>query len=215
MTQEKMTVTRALAEIKSIKNRFSTQLNEAPMLMIALGKGENKKVVNSSMPVAQTEDWLKSKFQSLEGLLKRYKAIREQVILSNATTKVAIGKEEMTVAAAIERKTSIEMDQLLLRHMMAFQNKANNEVASAEARLTADIDRMLTQVYGSDRTKITEDQIKMISDQKRNDFEPSVIDPIGIPEKIDLYKEDIEQFLLEVNFVLSESNARTEITIEY
>ena len=49
--------------------------------------------------------------------------------------------------------------------------------------------------------------------QYRNNHEFDLVNPIKIHEKINQLKDEIENFENEVDFVLSESNAITKITI--
>ena len=60
------------------------------------------------------ESRAKADYQSIEALIKRRNAIKSAIVVSNATTKIEVAGVKMTVAEAIERKTSISYDIQLL-----------------------------------------------------------------------------------------------------
>ncbi len=217
MTTETMTITRALAEVKHLKNRFDRSLADSRFVALAQGQDDAKRLFGDLglVPIAQFETSAKAAIQGCEDQLKRYRAIRRALIAANATTNVTIGKETMTIAEAIERKGSIALDiQLLntLRHQYTQAQSANSQL---EQRLQETIERSVLQLYGNDRTKITEEQTKVVSDAKRREFAPSLVDPISIVKRIEALTASIEDFTNEVNYVLSEANASTKITVEY
>ena len=123
--------------------------------------------------------------------------------------------DSCTVAEAIERKSSIALDKGLLTALRK-QNLANTQaVNTLTTRLNETIEKGIAQLYGSDRAKITDEQVKVVSDAKKKDFDPSLVDPLNIGKIIDEMIEKIEGFETEVNFSLSEINSRTEITVQY
>lgn len=59
------------------------------------------------------------------------------------------------------------------------------------------------------------EQIKTVEAPIRMMNTPSVVDPLELASKIRSLEEEIEDFLSNVDFALSESNAKTEIEIEH
>ncbi len=217
MTTETMTITRALAEVKHLKGRFDRSLAESRFVALAQGQDEAKHLFGDLglVPIAQFETSAQSSIQSCEDQVKRYRAIRRALIAANATTNVTIGKETMTIAEAIERKGSIVLEVQLLNSLRNQYTQTQSAYNHLEQRLQETIERSVLQLYGNDRTKITDEQTKVVSDAKRREFAPSLVDPISIVKRIDELAARIEDFTNEVNYVLSEANASTKITVEY
>lgn len=218
MTVEKMTLTRALAEAKAIDGKLDRVLQTSVFVTIAQGQAERRKTANPQLAgktVAETEASIKSNFQSAGDLIKRYQAIKKAIIKTNAETTVTISGTVMTIAEAIERKSSINLEKKFLVALRQQQVANTQAVDQLNNRLNDTIEKGVTQLYGSDRAKITDEQIKVVNDAKKQDFEPTLIDPIGISAVIENMLNQIEKFDLEVNFSLSEINAKTEIEVQY
>lgn len=60
---------------------------------------------------------MQASYDKVMGLISYRHKIKALVVQSNACTKVIVGKEEMTVAEAIERKQSIQYEKDLLEVM--------------------------------------------------------------------------------------------------
>lgn len=217
MTIETMTLTRALAETKTISKKLEKSMSNI-YIAYAQGLDKNKVVAAPGLvgkSLDEVETSITANFQSTENLIKRYRAIKKAIILANATTEVSIAGEVMTIAEAIERKNSIELDKNFLNILKQQQSACNQALSTLAIRLSTTIERAIDTLCGSDRSKINEDQIKILTDTKKQEFEPSLIDPNKISQYIEKLQENIEQFELEINFSLSEINAKTELTIEY
>ena len=217
MTTETMTITRALAEVKHIKAKFDRMLSTSRFVAVAQGQ-ETSKHLTAEVGLLSVDTFSAaavSAFQSCEDQIKRYNAIRKHLILANATTTVTIGSQTMTIAEAIERKSSIVMEQKLLNSMKSQYANAQNAYDQLNTRLLDTIERSILQLYGNDRSKVTEEQSKVVSDAKRREFEPSVVDPLKLSDRIGALASRIEDFNNEINYSLSEVNASTKITVEY
>ena len=217
MTQETMTLTRALAEVKHTRSKFERQLQSARFCAVSQGLDTSKRLISEAGAVG-IEAFEKAAASSMQGctdLIKRYYAIRKALIHANVITKVKIGSVEMTIAEAIERKTSIAMEKQLLiamRNQFAAAQSANDQL---NTRLLDTIERSLLQIYGTERSQVTEAQSRIIGESKRREFEPAIVDPLGLLKLIEVLTTDIEDFENEVNYSLSEVNASTSISVEY
>lgn len=100
MTTEKMTIHKALCELKTLDARITKSIGETEYVFA--NKHSNDKV--NGMTVAAYCDEIKSGYQRVTDLIKRRDAIKRAVVLSNAVTKVTVGGKEYTVAEAIEMK---------------------------------------------------------------------------------------------------------------
>ena len=206
-----ITITRGLATLKTLEARIYQAISSGTYIGVSRGAAEA--VVNSIKTKTQVESDINASFQSVNDLINERDAIKRAIVLSNAATKVIIGNVEMTVAEAIERKTSVKFEQNLLQYLMAAYSTAQSQMATQATRVDADTEKRLQTLFGADKTKVTAEQQTMVRNQVLSESEGKLIDPLKLDEKIQALRKKIEDFNTEVDFVLSESNARTEITI--
>jgi hypothetical protein len=200
-----ISITRALTELKLLNKKIEQK--QAGLQIAAAVKDHTPE--KEAMFLSDA----KSKMDQITGLIDRRAALKKAIVMSNAVTKVTIGTESMTVAEAIERKTSIELEKSYCkairenyygykttceRHNETVENEANR--ASAEA-LGADTEGDKGAAY----TAIVE------AYKKKN--QATLIAPEGIEQTIEDLQDKIDEFESEVDFILSESNTKTMIEV--
>ena len=190
MTTEKMTVHKALCELKTLDARIQKSIQQGTFVFA--NKHSNNKVAGVSIGTYSEE--IRAAYQSAKDLIARRDAIKRAVTLSNATVKVTIGGKEYTVAEAIEMKNhGIPLKQLL------------------EMRA----DEYVTSLYGNVDMKGASDEIKKV----RADFIAAqtmeIVDPINITTELTALEKEINDFVVEIDSALSVSNALTELEITY
>jgi transcriptional regulatory protein LevR len=131
---------------------------------------------------------------------------------SNAVTEVKIGEETMTVAEAIERKSSIEYHKALLQTMRHQLHYVQTRVQELEEETRDRLDRLLESKLGKEG-KTREEDLKAITKNFEEKNMPKIIDPLNLQKQIEDLDEYIDNFENEVDLVLSESNAQTEIEV--
>lgn len=204
----KMSVTRALAELKLLDKRIHTVMNSAKFVDFSIGE----KAVNGYASNKEYEDKVKSAYQSVKDLIKRRNDIKSAIVLSNAMTKVKIADKEYTVAEAIERKTSIQYEEQLMQKMKNEYTKVTNNINRKNEEVKEELNRKLDALYGREaKTKVDENNELVKS--YRNDNEAKMIDPLHIRSTYEKLEQKIDEFLSEVDFVLSTSNTLTEIEV--
>lgn len=203
-----MSITRALSELKLLDKKIEKATINALFVATAVGK----KPVKGFESVVEFEGTAKSQYQSLEDLIKRRQTIKSEIVKSNANTLVVIGGVEMTVAEAIERKTSIKYEEKLL-FIMKRQFEATVDKAESENNRVKDrLDQLLEAQFGKD-SKTKNEETEAISKQFFETNEVKVIDPLKLRVKIEELEEKIDNFHSEVDHVLSDSNTLTKIEI--
>lgn len=213
MTTEKMTVHKALAELKVIGDRIAFATSTGTF--VKANKHSNEKI--NGVSVDEFKKQIQGSWDKVSDLIKRRNAIKRAIVLSNATTKVKVGVEELTVAEAIEMKNSgMEykknlMNVLNKQYTQAVQitEKENGETLQQKA------ENYIIGLYGSKEGKTPVDEIEKTKNQFiiNNTFE--LIDPIKVREKIEALEKEIFEFESEIDSALSVSNAITELKIEY
>lgn len=213
MTTEKMTIHKALAELKTLDNRIDKAITTLDP--VAANKRSNK--VYKGVSVTDWCEQAKSDYQKATDLICRRNAIKKAVVLSNATTKVAIGGQEYSVAEAIEMKNHGMENKRSLLHFIA--NKYRSVGAEIErqngANLENKADTYISSLYGnSDMKNLSADVQKV-----RSEFIESqtyvLVDPLGVEKIMEALEKEINDFMIEVDSALSVSNALTEIEISY
>lgn len=213
MTREKMTIHKALAELKIMDARIKGAINNVTYCIA--NKHSNEKI--NGVPLDEYKKNIQSGYDKVNELIKRRKALKRAVVLSNAVTKVDINGVEYTVAEAIElRNHGIEYEKMLEKSMKNDYQRAmvtiNNENG---AGLEAIANRHVEAIYGNKENKVNiADMEKVKSDFiKANQYE--LIDPINVLDKLNDLESFINDFMSEVDATLSVSNALTVIEIEY
>lgn len=206
---EKMLVTQALNELKTLDSRIMRAINSATFVTSAKICEKN---VTSNMSKEDFNVNAKSDLQSIDDLINRRKNIKAAIVLSNAVTMVTVANVEMTRAAAIERKTSIEYERSLLRQMKNQYLTAQQKVNAKNTEMEAAIERLVATAFGKDsKTNIKSDDYSAIADPYKEKNEWGLVDPIDILNQITKREEEIDAFINEVDSALQISNCTTYI----
>ena len=213
MTTEKMSIHKALAEIKVLDNRIIDAITDGTYCVS--NKHSNDKI--KGVTIDEYKKVMQGYYDKVNDLINRNNAIKKAVTLSNAVTKVKINGVEYTVAEAIWMKNhGIEFKEEMRDILKRQYNKAQAEIIAHNGD---DLDKRAEQyvigLYGSKEGKIDTEAFEKTKKEfiKANQYD--LVDPISILEKIEQLEEEISKFKSEVDATLSESNAVTEIEITY
>lgn len=212
MEKQKMTIHRALSELKVLDSRISKSINE----INPIGAKQKDKLVNGTHDEETFISNAQSKFESINDLITRKTKIKSAIVESNSKTQVTIGEKTMSVADAITFKDVVSFKKQLLSKLAQENNKVlalvnkNNEGINNQALENARI--MLGREGDSKLTPSDKDVEAVMSPfVERHKF--TTVDPLQIEKKIEELEREIEGFTTEVDAVLSESNAITFIEI--
>jgi len=216
MTKEIMTVHKALAEIKILKDRIQNEIYNS--VFVSCKKNSQSKI--SGMDIDIYEKVITGCYDKDVDLMNRLEALQRAVMLSNAVTKVKIkigeNEEERTVAEAINMKNNSMMfkKQMLDRmqqQLLQSQAKTNKENETLENKS----ENYVTGLFGQKEGKTSTDEITKAKQQYIDLNTWELVDPINVQNKIRVLSDEISSFEAEVDSVLSTSNALTTVTIEY
>ena len=205
---EKMLVTQALNELKLLDDRINKAINDA-VLVIAAKRSEKK--VNPNLTKEEFEIRAKAGYQSVLDLIERRKKIKAAVVTSNAMTKVIVHGEEMTVAEAIERKSTIDYEISLLRQMQSQWGVQNREMNMQNMRMEERIDKYIETFVGKDTSKAKDNELEAMIKPMRESGEYALVYPLSIEKKIADLDDYIKGFKSEVDAILQISNCNTYI----
>ena len=198
-----MSISQALVELKLLKSRILKCNN---------GLYVTVKTKTKVVDVADFTKVAKANLQSYKDLLNRYNIIRSRVVVSNATTRVTVAGTEYTVAEAVERKRSIEMEKSMLGVLRSQFKTATAEIESHQKVQQERLDKLLLQELGKD-SKTNVDVVDALTETFLKNNKAEIIDPLGLQEVVTNMEKSIQDFESNVDWVLSESNGRTQITV--
>lgn len=203
-----MTITEALVELKLLDKRIA---NSDMQDWCIVQMKQNKKTM-AGETVEEYEQETKARFQSVKDLITERAKIKKAIVKSNADTVVEVGDLKMTVAEAIEYKTSIEYEKRLLQSLRRSRAAAEEGKIAHEARLDREVSNVIGKLAESGKDNLSEEQ-KNFTESYRQMNEAVIIDPIDVDKQISELETKIDSFEQNIDVALSVSNATTFIEV--
>lgn len=204
----KMTITEALVELKLLDKRITKADMED--WCICQPKSSKKTMLGES--IEDYEKNTKARLQSIKDLIAERASIKKAIVKSNAETIVEVGETKMTVAEAIEYKTSIEYEKKLLQSLQKSKADAVKLKVSCSVKLDNEINSIIGKIAESGKDNLSEEQ-KNFTESYRQLNEAVIIDPIDVDKEIAGLETKIDSFEQNIDVALSVSNATTVIEI--
>lgn len=218
-TMTKISITRALVEIKTLDDRIKSAINGSMFVSLTKGRGDHAKpIIAAYKDVNEVKDTIKAHDQTVTDLIKRRSALKSAVSKANVETRLTVGGKEMSIVDAIDMKHVNGYKKLIVAVMMAQLKSASNNIEQARAKTEADVQASIERLLGTDvknkeavaqNAALIESTKKAILDM----HELALIDPLGVKDRITALSKEIAEVDNEIDFALSEVNAKTEIEI--
>ena len=210
MNTTKMTIHRALAELKLIDSK----IEKAIASIEPTGGMQTGKPVNGFYEKTQFETAAKSGLQSVLDLIERKNKIKSAIVAANGVTEVEIAGNKMTIADAINFKRVVDFKKALIYNLTKKHNAVKAKVTAENEKINnvaLENAKIMIGKQGDDRVKPTDEDVKNIVEPfiKRN--EVHLIDPLGVESLVQKMQSEVDDFEVEVDAVLSEINAITII----
>lgn len=199
-TIKEVSITRALTELKTIDSRIQKAIESGVFVSYS---GQFHKPT-------QGVDNSKSVYQSITDLITYRTKLKSAIITSNASTRVTICNMNMTVAEAIEMKSSLKHRKSLLTTLKRQYASATSEVENINSRVRRELEAKTKLSDTTDKTM----SVEAFSEKYMQMHGVEVYDPLGVTKKIEELGSLIEEFESQVDCILSEKNATTMILIE-
>lgn len=196
-----ITITRALTELKTLDKRIQKLIDSSTFISYEGQFHKSSEYVKSAS----------SNYQSITDLLKRRQKMKAAIVSSNATTIVTICGDKMTVAEAIETKSSIKHYKTLIEKLKNQYSQANRDVETINERTRRDLDNKLNNMTKEKDAGIS--NLNEFSEKYIEMHGVKLTDPIKITEKIENLEKFVREFEDEVNYVLTEKNSTTMISV--
>lgn len=209
MSNEKtMSIHRGLTELKLLDSRIAKATNA---VCLTLAKRKSEKDVKGKT-IEEVVSEMQASHDKVVSLIAYRNAIKSAIVASNAITVVEVGGVKMTVAEAIDRKEAINYDKGLLQKLRQQTGRQEAVYNDEKLNFPAKLERYLVEILGS-REKASKEDIELHTKTftERNEYE--LVDPLNYTKVISDLETSIEDFESEVDAILSESNAITQITV--
>ena len=217
MTNSKtITVQQGLTELKTLEARINKKIYE----MYAIGVGVKGKVVHpirSLKDVKEFEEKSKTDMQSIEDLISYRSALKSSVMRSNGMTMLKVGEIEMTVAEAIERKNSIELQRHYIGALKKQLQATEVEIVRYNNKIDETLNKQIETLLGSDKEQKNEKLVESLRENTKEDYATFCGNKSQkeLSELITKSEEEIEDFEANVDLALTTSNVLTNITFEW
>lgn len=210
----KMSITRALVELKKLNSAIDKAIQDGVFVSVVIGQNEAQKTYMSNRTVEDTKKQIQASFDRVESLIKNRERIKAAIVHSNAVTQVTVLNRVMSVAEAIELKSTVQYRKDLLNGMKSQLTNATNTINNMNTKLEVEIQNLLSVVYGNEKGKVDPDMFANVVKPQHKQKQASLLDSCNIRGKIEELEKEITEIESELDFLLSESNARTEVDVE-
>jgi hypothetical protein len=206
---DKMTLHRGLSELKLIDSKIEKQIQEID----PVGIFQKDKLVNNFIKKEDFEAAAKSKFDSINSLIKRKQKIKSAIVLANAQTRLKIGEKEMSIADAITYKTLIVCKKKLIVALQAKLQSSLSVLNKNNELVQKNIQAILEATFGKENVKVASTDMDNVRKPYVEANEFHLLDPLEVTKKLESLQTEISNFESEVDSTLSEVNATTFITV--
>ena len=196
-----ISITRALTELKTLDKRIQKAIESGTFVSY---HGQ----FHTPSPYAKNAQ---SGYQSIMDLLERRKMLKSMIIMCNAQTKVVICGKEMTVAEAIETKSSIKHYKNLLAILKRQYAESNITVENINHKCRNDLENK-TNRSGENKDENKMDLVEF-SKKYMEMHGVKLYDPLSVNNKIENIEKYVREFEDEVDYILAEKNSTTMITL--
>lgn len=204
---EKMTIHRALSELKLIDAKIEKQINE----VLPSGILQKGKLVNGYIQETEFEKAAKSKYDSVNDLIDRKNKIKSAIVTANGVTQVKVSEKQMTIADAINFKAVIKFKKKLIATLKQRHSQAIGELNKHNEAVNANVQRILEATFGKENVKVGKEDVEAVRKPYMDANEFHLFDPLKVDATVEALEKEVSEFEAEVDAVLSEINAITII----
>ena len=213
MTNETMTIHKALAELKLLEQRIDTGIHAKIHCSVA----KNSTLKINGETIEEYKNSSKEAYQSVNDLIRRRDAIKKAVSKSNASTIVRVNEIDYTVAEAIwMNQSGMAAKEELLRKLKELYSMAVKKTEDNNSQLDNKAEQFIINMNGqTDKKAMNTDEVQQAKDAYIKSNTMSVVCGFDIKNEINKLEAEIASFKAEVDAALSVSNATTMIEVSY
>lgn len=207
-----ITITRALSKIKILTSQIQDDIRENIFISTVpnnmIGSEGHTKLVQT----------LTSNKESLDSKVAQINKLKELIARSNLMTTVNISGKEITVTSALAMKETFGIYEKLYMVLRKQHIKANNEVNQANERIHSAVSVNNSDISSSSdiKNEELEQRLAINAKQLQDSMGTKIVSgSYNSPEEyIEAVKEYYNNFVSEIDYVLSEHNSTTLIEVE-
>lgn len=201
----KMSITRALAQVKLIESKlgrafagFDVEIN-----------GKLKYFPNFTTEQFEKEALVE--VNSFEDLFKNRLKIKSAIARANIDTKISLLGTEYSIIELIDLKNSSQYKKNVYTNLINNYTKCNSDVISQDVKIENEVSKQV-EVANSNKTQVSKDLTTTLTETYKTLWGGKVI---GLDiNKVKKEKEELDKLVAEIDMILSEINSRTEIEVE-
>lgn len=214
--ENKLLITQALDERDLLVKKNNSKIERIDFVD---GKKRNEeKVIQQVVTKEEFCKKVKTSYQQIQDLIKRYQKIDEAIITSNANTYIETSFGTYSVAVALSMRNRLRelnaMDfETILRNKMEENYYEVLELKDLRnRRLEEDAEKMRLSILGKDG-KYKDDKPLSVVDAYISENTVELIDPLNVLDEIESLKDKHTTLLSELETKIKISNATTFIEI--
>lgn len=207
--KQKMTIHRALCELKLIDSKIQNQINE----LVPVGIYQKGRLVNGVFKEDEFKTFAQSKFDSVTDLIQRKSKIKTAIVHANSNTTLKVGEKTMTIADAINFKSLINWKRTLMDRLKSQHNGTMANLNNNNNIVEGNIQKILEATFGKENVKVGKEDVDAVRKPYLEANEWHLFNPINVSEKIESINKEVSDFEMEIDAALSEINAITFIEI--
>lgn len=214
--ENKLLITQALDERDLLVKKINSKIE---IIDFVDGKKRNEeKVIQQVITKEEFCKKVKTSYQQIQDLIKRYQKIDEAIITSNANTYIETSFGTYSVAVALSMRNRLRelnaMDfETILRNKMEENYYEVLELKDLRnRRLEEDAEKMRLSILGKDG-KYKDDKPLSVVDAYISENTVELIDPLNVLDEIESLKDKHTTLLSELETKIKISNATTFIEI--
>ena len=214
--ENKLLITQALDERDLLVKKINSKIERIDFVD---GKKRNEeKVIQQVITKEEFCKKVKTSYQQIQDLIKRYQKIDEAIITSNANTYIETSFGTYSVAVALSMRNRLRelnaMDfETILRNKMEENYYEVLELKDLRnRRLEEDAEKMRLSILGKDE-KYKDDKPLSVVDAYISENTVELIDPLNVLDEIESLKDKHTTLLSELETKIKISNATTFIEI--
>lgn len=214
--ENKLLITQALDERDLLVKKINSKIERIDFVD---GKKRNEEKVIQQ--VITKEDFckkVKTSYQQIQDLIKRYQKIDEAIITSNANTYIETSFGTYSVAVALSMRNrlrelnAIDFETILRNKMEENYYEVLELKNLRNRRLEEDAEKMRLSILGKDG-KYKDDKPLSVVDAYISENTVELIDPLNVLDEIESLKDKHTTLLSELETKIKISNATTFIEI--
>lgn len=201
---EQVSLHRVIAEIKNLE----VKLSQTQQVVAVASKKDG--LVN--MTNEQFESKSQGAVDQFVANVDRLQKLKVARNLANATNQITISGQQMTLDAAIARKATAHFTRGFVDMIKQQINMATAQVTAASNEVERKIEAQVQAIGGSTK-KVSDEELKAIRAMIEKSTGKEMVMGKNVKAFIESASEELDKFLLEVDFALSEANASIKVEV--